>query len=142
MPRSERFSASVSDTRSVKVRTLRSGSCRSWEAIEANWSSSELERTSSSAWRSSSALERSTLARAPARSAFDSVRRRLATRMRSAAFIPRATSASATSAITPKAEKTIHGSAWCNPEIGAKNSETGRVRISLQVELARPTESK
>ena len=52
-PVSERRSPSVTTSCSVKVRTLRSGSCRSCDAIEANWSSSSFDRASSAARRSS-----------------------------------------------------------------------------------------
>ena len=105
----ESCSASVTDSCSVNVRTLRSGSWRSWEAIEANCSSSALDRASSAARRSScrvARLER-VVGELEARVGLGAAPRPARSTRR-----PSSSDASATSA---KATKMIHGTHLRSP---------------------------
>ena len=130
--------------RSVNVRTLRSGSCRSCEAIDANCSSSALERASSRAWRPRWSLQRTLASTSMAVDAAPSSRlasagwtlvsaRVGAVADRARAGIARRTSSSEAIATRPKAMKINHGSHFRNPETLANSGPSGAARKSLQV---------
>ena len=129
----------------MNVRTLRSGSCRSCEAIEANWSSSALERASSWARRSSSALDTASALLVSARvccvlelelrSASDALASpswSLVSRTRSLSRRARRASTRVMAATIPKAMKISHGSHLRRPETLANSGPLGAVSSTRQ----------